>query len=96
MFSVRLWGLDVNSLPFMETARATSISISGALIQGFRRQVRLGELLEMQLGEEKGQFRVVWVGRGRKLGEVGLESVSAETALWDLNLGRCAAFAAHG
>jgi hypothetical protein len=96
VFPVRIWGLDANTIPFMETARATSISSAGALIQGFRRQVRLGELLEVQLGEEKCQFRVVWAGKGRKSDELGLETVSPETFLWDLNLCRCSQFAAHG
>jgi hypothetical protein len=98
VFPVRIWGLDANTMPFMETARATSISSAGALIQGFRRQVRVGELLEVQLGDETCQFRVVWVGKSgsRKAGELGLESVSAETGLWDLNLCRCSQFAAHG
>ena len=96
IFPVRIWGLDANTVPFMENARATSISSGGALILGFRRQVRLGELLEVQLGEEKCQFRVVWVGKGRNTGELGLESTAAETGLWDINLCRCSQFAAHG
>ena len=96
VFPVRIWGLDSNTNPFMENARATSISSAGALIQGFRRQVRLGELLEVQLGEEKCQFRVVWVGKARRAGELGLESVTAETGLWDINICRCSQFAAHG
>lgn len=96
IFPVRIWGLDANTNPFMENARATSISSAGALIQGFRRQVRLGELLEVQLGEEKCQFRVVWVGKGRSAGELGLESVGTDIGLWDINLCRCSQFAAHG
>lgn len=96
VFPVRIWGLDSNANPFIENARATSISSGGALIQGFRRQVRLGELLEVQLGGEKRQFRVVWVGKARNGGELGLESVSTEAGLWDINLCRCMQFAAHG
>lgn len=97
VFPVRVWGLDANTVPFMETVRATSISSGGALIQGLRRQVRLGEMLEVQLGEEKCQFRVVWVGKPgtRNAGEIGLESVESETCLWDINLRRCNQFAAH-
>jgi hypothetical protein len=70
----------------------------GALIQGFRRQVRLGELLEVQLGTEKCQFRVVWIGNAasRRGGEIGLESIAVETGLWNLNLWQCSQFAAHG
>jgi hypothetical protein len=85
-------------MPFMETVRATSISSGGALIQGLHKQVRLGEVLEVQLGEERCQFRVVWVGKpgSRKAGELGLETVAPETCPWDVNLSRCSQFAAHG
>jgi hypothetical protein len=97
-FSVRVWGLDANTKPFMETARASSISSTGTLIQGLYRPIRLGEVLDVQLGEVKCQFRVVWVGRlgTRNAGELGLESVASETLLWDVNLRRCNQFAAHG
>ncbi|MGH9511706.1 MAG: hypothetical protein ACRD2U_06175 [Terriglobales bacterium] len=94
---VRVWGLDANTMPFMETARATSISSAGALIQGLRRQVRLGEVLDVQLGEEKSQFRVVWIGKAgtRKSGSLGIESTETETCLWDINIERCGQIAAE-
>jgi hypothetical protein len=97
-FSVRIWGLDANTKPFMETARATSISTGGTLIQGLYRPIRLGEVLDVQLGEVKCQFRVIWVGKlgTRNAGELGLESVVSDTSLWDVNLRRCNQFAAHG
>jgi hypothetical protein len=68
---VRIWGMDVYLRPFMQLATAMNISRNGALIQGMRRQVRPGEILEVQLGHEKAQFCVTWVGKlgSRKDGE---------------------------
>ncbi len=65
VYPVRIWGLDANANPFIENARATSISSGGALIQGFRRQVRLGELLEVQLGEKSASFG--WYGSAKRV-----------------------------
>lgn len=97
VFPVRVWGMDANAMPFMETVRATNISNDGMLLQGMRRQILLDEVLEVQLGENKCRFRVVWAGKAgtRKSGEVGLESVESQTHLWNINLRRCSQFAAH-
>jgi hypothetical protein len=88
---VRVWGMDAQGLPFMQLAGVRNISSSGALIQGMRRQVLPGEILEVQLGQEKAQFRVAWVGiRGtRKEGEIGVESLPFEPFIWDVNVNLC-------
>ena len=88
---VRVWGMDAEGLPFMQLAGVRNISSSGALIQGMRRQVLPGEILEVQLGQEKAQFRVAWVGiRGtRKEGEIGIESLPSEPFIWDVNVNLC-------
>ena len=97
---VRIWGMDAQGLPFMQLASVRNISSSGALIQGMRRQVLPGEILEVQLGQEKAQFCVVWVGiRGtRNEGEIGIESLPSEPFIWDVNVNlcRCSQFAASG
>lgn len=97
VFPVRVWGMDANTMPFMETVRATNISKDGMLLQGVRRQILLDEQLEVQLGEKKCRFRVVWVGKigTRRSGELGLETMESETPLWNINLRRCSQFAAH-
>jgi len=83
--------MDAEGLPFMQLAGVRNISSSGALIQGMRRQVLPGEILEVQLGQEKAQFRVAWVGiRGtRKEGEIGIESLPSEPFIWDVNVNLC-------
>jgi hypothetical protein len=92
---VRIWGMDVYSCPFMQLATAMNISRSGALIQGMRRQVRPGEVLEVQLGHEKAQFRVTWVGKrgSQRDGEIGIEMLPSEPCIWDVNLSQCIQYA---
>src|SRR2546422_3484662 len=60
---VRLWGMDANSLPFTQMATVKNISSSGVEIHGLMRQGLPGELLDVQLGEDRAQYRVVWAGR---------------------------------
>jgi hypothetical protein len=90
--SVRVWGVDAYSLPFIELARVKNISGGGAVIQGLRRQVRPGQTLEVQSDEGKAQYRVVWVGRtgSRRDGEVGVQTLPSEPDIWEVNLERCA------
>ena len=82
---VRVWGMDARGLPFMQLASVRNISSSGALIQGMRRQVLPGEILEVQFDEEKAQFRVD-MPRG---GEIGVESLTPEPSIWDMNVNLC-------
>jgi len=88
---VRVWGMDARGLPFMQLASVRNISSSGALIQGMRRQVLPGEILEVQFDEEKAQFRVVWADRVDmpRGGEIGVESLTPEPSIWDMNVNLC-------
>ena len=91
LLSVRVWGVDAHSLPFIELGRVRNIIGGGAVIQGLRRQVRPGQMLEVQSDEGKAQYRVVWVGRigSRREGEVGVQVLPSEPDIWDVNLARC-------
>jgi len=95
---VRVWGVDAKAQPFTQLARVKNISIRGALVQGMLRTVKPGEIVHVQFGEEKAQFRVVWAGkRGTPVeGEIGLEGLSSEPSIWDVNLVRCTEFAGKG
>src|SRR5256886_10668304 len=95
---VRLWGMDANSLPFTQMATVKNISSSGVEIHGLMRQVLPGELLDVQLGEDRAQYRVVWAGRmgSRKEGAIGLVRMEAEAFLWNLDLLRYSQAAAQG
>jgi len=45
---------------FMQLATVRNISSSGAVVQGIRRRVQPGVVLEVQSGDDKAQFKVVW------------------------------------
>jgi hypothetical protein len=95
---VRIWGLDLHDLPFTQSATVINMSSGGAVLQGITRRIRPGEVLDVQMGHEKAQFRVVWVGRTgtRREGEIGLEAVGCEPYLWDVDVSQCSQFLAEG
>ena len=84
--------------PFTHPALVTNMSTGGLVIQGVRRKIRAGEILDVRMGDEKAQFRVVWVGRQgrRRQGQIGVESLSSEPFIWDVNLLLCAQVAGIG
>jgi hypothetical protein len=95
---VQIWGMDANSRPFTQSASVRSISSGGATLQGVDVRLKPGDLLDVQYQGSRTQFRVVWLGQpGTEIeGEVGLESTSAETKLWDIDPRRCAAAVGQG
>ena len=86
---VRIWGVDAHDLPFMQLASVKNLSSSGVVVQGMRRQIKPGEILEVQLDDEKAQFRVVWTGMQgtHGAGEIGLRRLADEPFLWGVALG---------
>jgi hypothetical protein len=85
---VRVWGVDAHDLPFMQVASVKNLSSTGVVIQGMRRQVKPGEILEVQLDEEKAQFLVIWTGMHGTpgAGEMGLQRLASEPCLWGVAL----------
>jgi len=98
LLPVRIWGVDACALPFMQLATVGNISSAGAVLQGLRRQVLPGEVLDVQFGQERAQFRVVWVGQhgSPRAGEAGIESLPYQPCIWNLNLERCCHFVGNG
>ncbi len=96
--SVQIWGLDAHALPFAQLASLRNFSSAGAVIQGIRRRIKPGEILEVQYGQNRAQFRVVWVGRTgtRRDGEIGIEILPAEPCIWDMNLRQFTEFVGKG
>jgi hypothetical protein len=96
--TVRIWGIDAESLPFMQHAQVRNISDRGAVFGGMIRLVRPGAILHVQHDQDQAQFRVVWVGRRgrRRQGQIGVESLSSEPFIWDINLLLCAQVAGTG
>jgi hypothetical protein len=88
---VQVWGMDAFGRPFMDPAVVTNMSIGGLVLQGIRRRIRAGELLDVRMGNERAEFRVVWVGA---MGELGMQSLTAQAFLPDSVLAHCSQTAA--
>jgi hypothetical protein len=95
---VRIWGLDAHSRPFSQPASLRNISGRGATLQGVDAQLKPGDVLDIQYQGVQAQFRVVWLGRrGTEMqGEVGIENISVDSHLWDVDPLRCAATTGEG
>jgi hypothetical protein len=95
---VQIWGVDANSRPFTQPASVCSISGRGATLQGVTAHLKAGDLVDLQYKGNKAQFRIMWLGKaGTKMqGEVGIENLSQDVLLWDIDPLRCAASVGRG
>ena len=95
---VKIWGMDSHSRPFAQPATLRTISGRGATLQGVKAQLKPGDVLDLQYQGAKAQFRVVWLGKAGTLmeGAVGVESLSKDVHLWDVDTLRCAAATGRG
>jgi hypothetical protein len=95
---VQIWGMDANARPFTQQASLRTISGRGATLQGVSAQLKPGDLIDLQYEGAKAQFRIVWMGKyGTELqGEVGIENLTSDKQLWDVDPIRCAAAVGQG
>jgi len=98
LLPVRVWGVDGKGSPFTQMARVRNISNSGAVLQGMLRTVKAGELLHVQVGQQKAEFQVVWTGKAgtRQQGEVGIQTIPLEPYIWDVDLPQCSELGGKG
>ena len=91
-------GLDNDSRPFIQLARAKNISSVGAVVQGLAPQIKPGEIVDVQYEGNKAQFRVIWTGRAgtQRQGEIGIEKLPMEPCIWDANVLQCMQFVGNG
>jgi len=68
------------SQPFAELVRAGSVSHSGAVLIGVRSKIRPGDLLDVQHGSRRAQFRIVWIAPG----EAGIQALAFEPCIWGI------------
>ena len=98
LLPVRIWGVDAYSRPFMHLAHAKNISATGAVVKGIPCEILEGEVVDVQYGDEKAQFRVVWVGQpnSRAQREIGIQCLPSEPQIWAVNLRRCTQLVGKG
>jgi hypothetical protein len=81
---VRIWGVDRMGRPFAELVRVRNVSNGGAVLIGVRAKIQTGELLDVQLGASRTQFRIVWMGFS---GEAGIEALAFEPPMFGMDIG---------
>lgn len=59
-FNLRVWGMGADGRVFSQPARACNVSIGGALISGIERDLKIGDTIGVQRGEQKARCKVVW------------------------------------
>src|SRR5277367_154148 len=90
---VQIWGMDAHARPFTQPASLRTISGRGATLQGVNAPLKPGDVVDLQYQGAKSQFRVVWLGKsGTEMqGAVGVENLSSDIQLWDVDPLKCAA-----
>jgi hypothetical protein len=81
---VRVWGMDRMAQPFAELVRVRNISNHGAVLIGVRSKVQTGEVLDVQHGAARAQFRIVWISLS---GEAGIKALAMEPPVFSMGIG---------
>jgi len=81
--TVRIWGVDRMARPFAELVRVRNVSNGGAVLIGVRSKVQAGELLDVQLGASRAQFRIAWMSLS---GEAGIQALASEPPILGIGL----------
>jgi hypothetical protein len=81
---VRAFGIDADGRPFSQEAHAINISDRGAKLCGLERHLALGEVIGVQLGEQKARCRVIWtVYLGKVLkNDIGVRILEGQPCPW--------------
>ena len=69
--------------PFAEIVRVGNVSNRGAVLIGVRSKVQPGEMLDVQLGASRSQFRIIWIGLS---GEAGIQALAFEPPILGIGL----------
>ena len=81
---VRIWGMDKMAHPFAELVRVRNVSNRGAVLAGVRAKIQAGEVLDVQLGASRSQFRVAWISLS---GEAGVQALAFEPPIFGMDMG---------
>ncbi len=82
---VRIFGTDADGRIFSEKVTTVNVSQRGAEVSGVKATVRLNEVVGLSHNQNKGHFKIKWIGQPHtpKAGNLGLVNVSPEKPFWD-------------
>ena len=82
---VRIAGMDANARTLLQIVTTRNISRHGALLEGLQGTLKPGEIISITYKNNKGRFRVSWVGDAGtdRAGQIGVQSVDPTKCIWD-------------
>src|SRR3954466_6002368 len=80
---VRVWGVDMNGMPFMQTAHAVDVTRLGARLVDIFWLPEIGEMAIQHRGQ-KAKYKIAWTGTlgGAEAGQVGLRLIEPDKNIW--------------
>ena len=82
---IRVFGMDAEGRPFTQKAQARNISLHGAKVAGLEKQLKPGDIVGVQFGDQKTRCKVMWVvdaGPEQKI-EAGFKMVEGQPCPWE-------------
>ena len=81
---VRVWGMDANKKPFIQTATTADVTRTGARITGLTASTAQGEIIGIQHGEVKSRCKIAWSGTegSQRAGQIGIRMLEMDKVLW--------------
>src|SRR3954469_16816620 len=80
---VKVWGVDINGMPFMQTAHALDVTRLGARLVDLFCLPEIGEIT-VQHGGQKARYKIAWTGTlgGAEAGQVGVRLIEPDKNIW--------------
>ena len=69
--------------PFAEMVRVRNVSNHGAILIGVRAKMQAEDVLDVQYGAARAQFRIVWISLS---GEAGIQALAFELPILGIGL----------
>jgi hypothetical protein len=85
---LRVWGIGANGHAFFQQALARNISNRGALLSGIEQELKIGETIGLQYGDQKTRCEVVWAMNTGSLQKIqaGVKLLSDTACPWTAEL----------
>jgi hypothetical protein len=82
---VRIWGMDANKKPFIQSASTADVTRSGARIVGLLAPTSQGEIIGIQHGDVKSRCKIAWSGVDgtARAGQIGIRMLEMDKVLWE-------------
>jgi hypothetical protein len=85
---VRVFGMGADGLPFINNVQARNISHHGAKLSGLETHLKPGDVIGVQVGNQKARCKVIWVvdaGPAQKI-SIGVNLVEGQPCPWEKEL----------